>query len=731
MGARREPGAGGAQLEGMPAALSFRLDTVGDEVVVSYGGRVVACYPVGDRGLRNLAIVALTRAGVPGVEVAGLFGVRAEHVSRLRRQAAEGGSAALVATMGRPVKLDEAARRRAHALSEQGRPGREIAAVLGVSEATISRLLSRRPRPEPAGLDLDPDAGAVAAAGSENAAGSTAETDAAETDAADSGAGGEVTADAGGAGAGVSIGDPAGLLGRLVETGRACAYAGAMLLYGYMGRAGAAAVVASLPAGAARRYDAAGLMAAAVFGFALGSSSAEGTKHLLAADAGALIGLERFPHLRTLRPRLAALADAVDPLELQVSLARAMLAADDTIADLFFVDDHFVAYTGAAPVAKGWNTRRRHAEPGRDDTLIVDDAWRAVCFATGAPSGLSKTMLGPLEQLRQIIGARPAMIGFDRGGSYPKLFAELTARGFDWVTYRRAPLAPVTATPTRSWVNIDGKRRYLSIADETVTLEGVGAVRQISVFEHGTLRLQILTSDLNTPAAALAWRLRCRWRIENCFKYLEDHHGIHWLCDYHMHLAADTTMVANPARAATRAALRTAEAAVSDIEQALAQAATTPTAEVAATNTTLATLTAQLEKARADVAAARAALKPIPAKLPANTLDPAATRATPRTGRRALQMVCRLLAYNAELDLARNLNTHLDDPDEYRTITRHLLHQPGTITYTPTAITVTIRSPDAPRITRALRALTNQLNTTPPHLIGDNRPITYQIAPTP
>jgi hypothetical protein len=117
---------------------------------------------------------------------------------------------------------------------------------------------------------------------------------------------------------------------------------------------------------------------------------------------------------------------------------------------------------------------------------------------------------------------------------------------------------------------------------------------------------------------------------------------------------------------------------------------------------TLCMLQADLYTARADTLAAKAALKPIPAKLPANTIDPDAQRATPRINRRALQTICRLLAYNAELDLARALNTYLQDPDEYRAITRHLLHQPGQIHYTPTRITVTIDQPHAPRIARAL-----------------------------
>jgi len=280
-------------------------------------------------------------------------------------------------------------------------------------------------------------------------------------------------------------------------------------------------------------------------------------------------------------------------------------------------------------------------------------------------------------------------------------------------------------------VNIDGVRCYLHVADETVTLKEVGAVRQISVYETGRVVLQILTSDTHTLAAALARRLRGRWCIENTFKYLEDHHGIHWLCDYRKHIGPDTTKVANPQRHTARTALKAAEATVDRLQRAIGAAATTPRDDIAATNTLLADLAEQADTARTALDTARANLKPIPAKVAANTIDPDAERATLATNRRALQMVCQLLAYNAELDLARALNNYLDDPDEYRAITRHLLHQPGTITYTPAAITVTIQAPDAPRITRALKHLTDQLNTNPPRLTSDNRPITYQISPKP
>jgi hypothetical protein len=91
-------------------------------------------------------------------------------------------------------------------------------------------------------------------------------------------------------------------------------------------------------------------------------------------------------------------------------------------------------------------------------------------------------------------------------------------------------------------------------------------------------------------------------------------------------------------------------------------------------------------------------------------------------------MVCRLLAYNAELDLARRLNTYLADQDEYRSITRHLLHLAGHITYHPQRIVVTLDQPDSPRIAKALRLLLEEITNGPPvHLTGDHRPISYTL----
>ena len=406
-----------------------------------------------------------------------------------------------------------------------------------------------------------------------------------------------------------------------------------------------------------------------------------------------------------------------------------MLAADPAGDPVYFVDDHFVPYAGAAPVAKGWNTKRRHAQPGRDDTHLVDARGRAVVFGTGEPTGLASTLPPVLTQLRQVIGPdAPVLLGFDRGGAFPVVFTACRQAGAHWVTYRRAPLAQVNATPRESVTVRHGKRLVMVLADESVQLGGYGPARQLTLYEHDQPVLQVLTSDTTSNGADLVCWLRARWRIENMFKYAAAHHGIDALACYGMDISANTAKVTNPARTVARRAVRDAEAELATAERGLPQLLN-GTATPKQKNAALPGAHARIQAATTALAEAKTALRPIPAKVPATDLDPGATRARPHLARRGLQMVLRLLAFNAEAWLADHLNAYLTDPDEYRAITRHLLHQGGTVQYATHAITITLDRPDSPRVARALTLLTDELNHTPARLPGDRRPLTYQVRP--
>jgi DNA-binding CsgD family transcriptional regulator len=726
-------------LEGMPEPESLRLLTHEGEAVVLAGRWVLFRFAVADTGMRRLAMVALTEAGHAVKAVAGVFGVHPNYLSTLRKTAREQGSNGLVKAMGRPVKLTPAQLAQARRWAEQGVTGQEIARRLQVSDTMISRLVGagrRTPEavqdelpdarpvvPEQPDIDVDIDVELPEPVIAEpvvldpepfvpEPADAPAEPVIAEGEDAPAG--------------------PVVESSWLAEATVGSRYAGAMLLHAFFDRVGAQAVFAPLSGAGpvscrSRRCDDVALLTATTVAFALGVGSVEATKHLVRDQIGPLAGLDRLPELRTLRPRLGELAGACDPLRLQADLAAAMIAAEAPLLGLYFVDDHFVPYEGAKPVGKGYNTKRRHAQKGLADTLVTDYHGRAVCFVSGPPSGLTKTLPAALAELRKVTGPAKIMLGFDRGGAYAQVFTHCRDHDVDWITYRRGGLAATTAAPRRYWrVDTAGRAEHVTLADEMVTINDYGPARQLTLYEDNQPVLQVLTSDLTAPAAALLAWLRCRWRIENVFKYLTAHHGIDWLCHYGADIGPDTALIDNPARKRARTAVTRAETTLADAQRAFAELLHSDL-PIAATNAAIPAAEEKIDKARRAVARARETLKTIPAKIPANQHDPNAKRAILRTQRRSLQMVLRLLAFNAEQWLAGRLNAYLADNDEYRATLRHLLHLGGQITYTTKTITVALDTPATPKITRALRLLLDELNTTPPRIPGDRRPITYKI----
>jgi hypothetical protein len=696
-----------AILEGMPEPRDLRMREHDGRCVITAGQVVLFDYAAGDVVMRNIALAALRQLGFRGRAVAAVLGLSEAYVATLHSAARRDGSAALAMQdrRGTPGKVTAAQWEQGRAWREQGASDAEIGRRLGVANTTVGRGLGPRGQ-APAGDD---------AAGWAPADPLFSEPD------PESGADPDPDPDPG-AGAGLPPG------GGPAEGVLWSRYAGAMLLHAFLAQAGAGAVLAA----AAGEPGDTLLLSAVSMSFALGAATTEQFKHLAAAEAGPLAGLAALPGLRALRPALAAIADRTDPVALQRMFASAMLAAGPVTSGVYYVDDHFVPYTGAKPVAKGWNNKRGRAERGRADTHVTAHDGRAVCFVTGEPSGLSTTLPKALAELKKAAGPCAAiMVGFDRGGAYPQVFAHCRGQGVHWVTYRRAPLAVPARLPVITAVTYAGRTRQVAWAEEEVQLKDYGQARQITLFEHGRVALQILTSDSGAcPAEILSW-LKSRWREENFLKYASENYGIDKICDYTASIETNTKLIRNPARDQANAAVRDAEKTLAAAERNLAGLLADPAITPAAKNARIPALQKRITSARTAAAAATAARKPVPAKLPASDIDPDAKTALLRVGRRGLQMVLRLLAHNAEHWLSGHLNAYLCDDDEYRAITRETIIRglAGTITWTPAAITVQLDQPGSARVARALALLIDEINATPPAMPGDNRPVTYHLAP--
>jgi hypothetical protein len=706
-----------AILEGMPEPRDLRMHVHDGRCVITAGSAVLFDYAAGDAVMRNIALCGLRQLGFRGRTVAGVLGLTENYVATLHNAAKRDGSAALVKQdrRGTPGKITGGQWEQARAWRAEGVSDAEIGRRLGVANTTVSRALGPRiPASAPGSGD-----GRTGAEPLFTGPGPEREPE--------PGPDPEPSAEpAGGAG------QPADVPARPGTDGGALVsrYAGAMLLHAFLSRADAGTVLGS----AAREPGDVALLTAVSVCFALGAATTEQFKHLAAAEAGPLAGLPALPGLRALRPELARIADGTDPLKLQNLFAAAMLAADPETSGVYYVDDHFVPYTGAKPVAKGWNNKRGRAERGRADTHVTAHDGRAVCFVSGEPSGLSTTLPLALAELKKAAGpGGRIMLGFDRGGAYPAVFAHCREQEVHWVTYRRAPLAVPASLPVITAVTYAGRIREIAWAEETVQLKDYGEARQLTLFEDGKVALQILTSDSGAcPADILSW-LKSRWREENFLKYASENYGIDKICDYLAATEVNTKLARNPARDRANATVRAAEKTLAGAERGLAALLADPRLAVTVKNDRIPGLQDKITRARRDLAAATEARKPVPAKLPANQISPDAETALLRAGRRGLQMVLRLLAHNAEHWLSGHLNAYLNDDDEYRAITRETIIRglAGTITCDTAAITVTLQRPASRRVARALSLLIEEINATPPRMPGDTRAIIYHITAKP
>ncbi len=731
------------QLPGMPNPWPLRVTRAGDGRVVAVHAcpMLLTAFSAGDLEMRDLAICSLTEGSrFQGKTVAAAFGLQPSQVSRIRSRYRQHGARGLVHQMGRPPILSPARLRRARTWAGQGLTHAEIGRRLGVSRSRITELIKQHgtlPAPGP----LFEDAGDT---GDTDAAGGTA----GQRTCGDAGTGQETRASRDGRTAGAE-GDTEGddatwRVARRIETGTvACRYAGAMLVHAFTDRIGArdllSAGTGTSAAGAGAPADDLGILVCTQMSFTLGALTIEQTKHLAGADAGALAGLTSLPSLRTWRQRLGELADGCDPLALQRRLASQMLAIEPAESQVYLADDHLAEYTGHQAVAPGRNPRRGKPTKGHDDTYICDLAGRAIAFTTGEPSALCTTLPGALAALTGALPGRDQpgrdtrpLIVSGRGAAFPSTFTAVDAAGYDWLTWRRAPLAATTLLPIAQTITLRGGRvRQVAWTDEQVTLKDYGKpVRQLTLFEHGKMAAQAISGRPGACPAELAGWLRGRWAEENMFKYDMANYGLDMLAGYLADEVTNTKLKANPACTTAKKAEAAANTALAKAEVALAKLLADPAIPATAKNGEL------IPRAQQKIEACQQALqeadterKKHPAKLPASEIDPAATRAILHIRRRCLQLVLRLLAANAEHYLARHLNAYLDDEDEYRAITRETIIRglAGTITYTPKSITVTLDRPGQGRVARALTLLLAEINTRPPKLPGDGRPITYTL----
>ena len=712
--------------------------------LVTVHGLATFAWDAGDEAGRRLAAVQLVRlrAASQG-QVAEAFGVDPGTIWRWDQALCTGGVAGLVPARRGPKgasKLTPQLASRIAELDAAGKTLREIAAATGVSTFSVRNALGR------------------VASAEQHAVAGPAE-DSTGLDAGDG--------EAGPAAAVPVLPDPVrrddermlarwGLLGE-----------GAVPVFTPGARYPLAGLLLALPAleatgllDAARQvygrlkngfYGMGATLLTLVFLALAGEPRAEGATRVPPGALGRVLGLDRAPEVKTIRRKLAEFAAAGKAAELIMALARRHATARPDALGFLYADGHARVYYGTRTVQKTHVARLKFPAPATMETWVTDQDGDPVFMVIAEPSdSLAAELRRLLPALRQVVGqGRQVTVCFDRGGWSPALFADITAAGFDLLTWRKGPAPDLSADQFTAVTCTDdrGRAHEYELADTTVTLsisEGPRkgqtvtlrqVTRRVPARASGTRQIHALTSRDDLTAGEVCWRLSSRWREENYFRYARTRFALDALDSHAAAPDNPDRMVPNPAKKAAAARIRQAEAAAQAAETArdaalLELRSPAPGQAAYLSNQVINALAAPVEAAWRELDDADQAAAAVPARVLLGTLSPEMVRLEAEV--KQITHAIRMAAYNAETGLARALDGHYARAgDEAYAMIREALAVSGDIQPGNGKLLIRLDPLTAPRRTQALAALCDQLTAVGARYPGTDLILRYEVKPHP
>jgi len=456
----------------------------------------------------------------------------------------------------------------------------------------------------------------------------------------------------------------------------------------------------------------------------------EGLRHIPPGELGKVLGLDRVPEVRTLRQKIAVLAEQGAPGEWQRELARTWMEADPQEAGYLYVDGHVRVYHGAAtPLPRRYVSRERLCLRGTTDYWVNDALGRPFFVVSKAVTdGLAATLLDeivpvllatvPGQPSEAELAADPLLhrfvIIFDREGATHSLIAKLWEKRIAAITYRKAVKdlwpesefaeheVPVPGGGTTR-MKLAFRTTLLSAGEATIT---VLEIRRLTQTGHQTA---IITTARRLSAPLVAGRMFSRWCQENFFAYMMQHYDIDGLVQYGTEEIPGTVEVVNPAR-------RTLEKAVQDhrrrLRQLQAQLGAAALQNDGADIHARAECLQNIQGLQADLADLRLQRATTPKKV---TLASLPENERPRQLAplgKMLTDTIKMIAYRAETALVGLLRPHLAKEEEARALVRELFVSSADFEPNEQENTLTIRihRMACPAHDQAISALLAELN---------------------
>jgi transposase len=463
----------------------------------------------------------------------------------------------------------------------------------------------------------------------------------------------------------------------------------------------------------------------------------EALKEHAPPDLGRILGLDRVFEVKTLRRKLAQLASAGKAVEFGRLLAQRRVAERGRMLGFLYVDGHVRVYHGKHKIPKAHVPQMRLAVPGTTDYFVNDKHGDPLFVVTAdSNAGMVKMLLALAPDIRKLVGERrrPTIV-FDRGGWSPQLFAQLLARRFEVLTYRKGRVEEIPKHLFRIHrARIEGREVEYRLHEKRVPfLKGHIRLRQVTRLCDNGHQTSILTSRLDLKAAEVAYRMFERWKQENFFKYMRDEFAIDSLAEYAVEPDDPTRTVPNPARRDLDTLIKAARAQEAKLSQQYGHAALAnpearrPTArgfKIAHGKTGKA-----LREASEQVQALRQRRAALPTRVPVVEALGGAAVVKLATERKHLTNVVKMLAYQVESDLVELLrNDYARVEDEGRTLVQTALQATGALAPSEDRLAVTLAPLSSAHRSRAVSVICEALNRTGASFPGSARAMHYRVA---
>jgi hypothetical protein len=463
----------------------------------------------------------------------------------------------------------------------------------------------------------------------------------------------------------------------------------------------------------------------------LGKTTVESAKHLTRRSFGAVIGTERAPCVKTIRRKLKMLVRTRAAAGLGATLAGKWIETAHVGRSRLYVDGHMTTYSGKRKIREFWNAQRRMPLPGIMSYFVSDEQGRPLLLVSGDVGGsLAKEMRGIVQRVQDVMGQDKFTVIFDRGGYDGELFGWMVAEGIDFITYQKgSPNLPQERFALRE-ARVDGERHRLWISEDEARVGNSGPWRRVTVrTPDGGHQTPILTSLPQGELSALrvASLIFKRWRQENFFKYMKEHHGLDELHGQDWEPRPGEP-VPNPERERLRAKVRDMRRHASTLEARLAEGALfkpLPSSKEALETADAETLD-ELRSVRHEAHKLEEQLAACPEHVPA--AQAGRDLAAMKLEAKWLIDRVKMTAYNAEESLLELMRRHYHNPLDCRDLLRAFTRLSGEIRTEDARVIVTLDPPDTPLHCRVLRGMCTDLTKLGATFPGTDIPVEYRVA---